>query len=327
MVASLRRVLNSFWSHPLVSVPSTFGRDFVARFGEFNVSLISGGLAYYVILALAPIAISVGAIAGLFVDRQQFMAGWDSFVSRGPESLSGLDPAADSLATLAQAASASSVTVTTIVSLLLAVYVSQKVVSGFLQVQDHIFHNIRRAPGLMARARSALVALILIVGIVASLLAVTVVPVVLSTLNIETTFLEIFDKFGWLAPGVFVYLMVWFVMRRASGSSGAITWRSPGLLVSTSLIILSVGVFGIYAQLSTTVGSALIVFGAPIAVLIWTYLAFLGFFTGSIVQDLIRDRELARKPTRGSADESNQEGADSGTNPSADHGDPGQKQA
>jgi membrane protein len=326
MVANLHMLLNSFRSHPLVSVPSAFGRDFSARFGEFNVSIISGGLAYYVILALAPIAISVGAIAGLFVDRQQFMAGWDTFVSRGPESLSGLDPAADSLATLAQAASTSSVTVTTIVSVILAVYVSQKVVSGFLQVQDHIFHNIRRAPGLMARARSALIALILIVGIVASLLVVTVVPVVLSALNIETTFLEIFDKLGWLAPGIFVYLMVWFVMRRASGASGVITWRSPGLLVSTSLIILSVGVFGIYAQLSTTVGSALIVFGAPIAVLIWTYLAFLGFFTGSIVQDVIRDRELARKPTWGSADEGNQEGANSGTNPSTDHGQTGQKQ-
>ena len=179
----------------------------------------------------------------------------------------------------------------------------------------------------MARARSALFALILIVGIVATLLAVTVVPVVLSALNIETTFLEIFDQLGWLAPGVFVYLLVWFVMRRASGTSGVITWRSPGLLVSTSLIILSVGVFGIYAQLSTSVASALIVFGAPIAVLIWTYFVFLGFFTGSIVQDVIRDRGLARKPTWGSADEGDQEGANSGTSASTHHGESGQKQA
>jgi membrane protein len=327
VVAGVQMVLNSFRSRPLVSVPISFGRDFVTRFGEFNVSIISGGLAYYVILALAPIAISVGAIAGLFLDRQQFMAGWDSFVSRGPDSLSGLEPAVDALATLAQAASTSSVTVTTIVSIILAVYVSQKVVYGFLQVHDHIFHNIRRAPGLMARARSALFALILIVGIVATLLAVTVVPVVLSALNIETTFLEIFDQLGWLAPGVFVYLLVWFVMRRASGTSGVITWRSPGLLVSTSLIILSVGGFGIYAQLSTSVASALIVFGAPIAVLIWTYFVFLGFFTGSIVQDVIRDRGLARKPTWGSADEGDQEGANSGTSASTHHGESGQKQA
>lgn len=327
MVASLRMVLNSFWGHPLISVPSAFGRDFAARFGEFNVSIISGGLAYYVILTLAPIAISVGAIAGLFVDRKQFMYGWNSFVSRGPESLSGLDPAADSLATLAEAASTSSVTVTTIASLLLAVYVSQKVVYGLLQVQDHIFHNIRRAPGLIARAKSAVVALIVIIVIVAALLAVTVVPVILRALNVETTFLEILDKLGWLAPAGFVYLLVWFVMRRTSGSSGVITWRSPGPIISTSLIILSVGVFGIYAQLSTTVGSALIVFGAPIAVLIWTYLAFLGFFTGSIVQDLIRGRELARKPSWGSANQGDQEGACSSTDPSADHGDAGQEQA
>ncbi len=293
-MAGLRVVLNYFSTLPYVSAVILFGRDFVARFGALNVSLVSGGLAYYVILALAPIAISVGAIAGLFVDQQQFIVGWDSLVSRGPQSLSGLDPAVDSLATLAQTASTSSVAITSIASLVLAIYVSQKVVYGVLQVQDQIFLNIRTAPGLIARARSAVIALVLIIVIVAFLLAVTVVPVVLSSFNIENTFLGLLDTLGWLTPAVFVYLMVWLVMGHTSGSTGVITWRSPGLLISTVLIMLSIGVFGIYADLSSTVGSALIVFGTPIAVLIWTYLVFLGFFTGSIVEDLIRNRALAR---------------------------------
>ncbi len=302
-----------------------FGRDFVARFGELNVSLVSGGLAYYVILALAPIAISVGAIAGLFIDQQQFIAGWDSVVSRGPESLSGLDPAVNSLASLAQTASTSSVTITTIASVVLAVYVSQKVVYGVLQVQDHIFSSIRTAPGLLARVRSAVISLIMIIVIVASLLVVTIVPVILSSLDVDTTFLGLFDTLGWLTPVVFVYFMVWLVMRHTSGSTGVVTWRSPGLLISTVLIILSIGVFGIYADLSSTVGSALIVFGAPIAVLIWTYLVFLGFFTGSIIEDLIRNRALARKPARGTTDQRDQKSTDSGANTGANHGDPRKK--
>ena len=318
-VANFRAAMTNFSGLPYVNPAIEFARDFVVRFGALNVSLLSGGLSYYVILALAPIAISVGAISGLFIDQEQFAAGWDSLVSRGPKSLSGLDPVVTSLSSLAQSATTGSVTATTIISLVLAVYVSQKVVYGILRIQDHIFNNDRTPSGMLVRIRSAVIALVLIIVIVVSLLAVTFVPVFLSSLNIENTFLGLLDTLGWLTPAIFVYLLVWFVMRHTSGSNGVVTWRSPGLLVATVLIILSIGAFGIYANQSSTVGSALVVFGAPIAVLIWAYLVFLAFFTGAIVEGLTRDRGLARKPTRGTTDHSNDEGADSGTNARAEY--------
>jgi uncharacterized BrkB/YihY/UPF0761 family membrane protein len=84
-VANFRVALSNFSGLPFVNPAIEFARDFVVRFGALNVSLLSGGLSYYVILALAPIAISVGAIAGLFLDQEQFVAGWDYLVSRGPE--------------------------------------------------------------------------------------------------------------------------------------------------------------------------------------------------------------------------------------------------
>lgn len=320
MVAGLRAVLNDFSDRPVVNSAITFCRDFVTRFGALNVSLISGGLAYYVMLAVAPIAICVGAIAGLFIDQQQFIAGWDSLASRGPESLSGLDPAINSLASLAESASTSSVTIATIASLIVAVYVSQKVVYSVLQVQDQIFISAHPTPGLIARVRSAAIALIMIIVIVVSLLAVTLVPVILSAFNIKNSFLGLLDTFGWLTPVVVIYFMVWLAMRATSGSRGVLTWRSPGLLISTVLIILSIGLFGMYADLSSTMGSALVVFGAPIAVLIWTYLVFLGFFTGSITEGLIRERASARKPTRGTTDQRDQESAGGGANASAHDG-------
>jgi len=318
-VVSFRAAMSNFSGLPFVNSAIEFFRAFVVRFGELNVSLLSGGLAYYVILALAPIAISVGAIAGLFVDQEQFVAGWDSLVSQGPKSLSVLDPVVDSLASLAQSATTGAVTVTTVISLFVAVYVSQKVVYGILDIQDRIFNRDRTPSGVLVRVRSAVIALVVIVVIVAVLLAVTFVPVFLSSLNIESTFLGLLDTLGWLTPTIFVYLLIWFVMRHTTGSSGVVTWRSPGLLVATSLIILSIGAFGIYANQSSTVGSALIVFGAPIAVLIWAYLVFLGFFIGSIVEGLTRDRALARKPTGRTADQSDDECTDSGTNAGTDH--------
>lgn len=318
-VVNFRASLSNFSALPFVNPAIEFARDFVVRFGALNISLLSGGLSYYVILALAPIALSVGAISGLFLDQEQFVAGWDYLVSRGPESLSGLDPVVDSLSSLAQSATTGSVTATTIISLVLAVYVSQKVVYGILRIQDHIFNNDRTPSGMLVRIRSAVIALVLIIVIVVSLLAVTFVPVFLTSLKIENTFLAFIDALGWLTPTIFVYLLIWFVMRHTSGSSGVVTWRSPGLLVATTLIILSIGAFGIYADQSSTVGSALVVFGAPIAVLIWAYFVFLGFFIGSIVEGLTRDRALARKPARGTADQSDDESTDSGANTSANH--------
>jgi membrane protein len=322
-VANFRAALSSFSALPFVSPAIEFARDFVVRFGKLNVSLLSGGLAYYVILAVAPIAISVGAIAGLFIGKEQFVAGWDSLIGRGPESLSSLDSVVNSLSSLAQSASTGTVTFTTIVSLFLAVYVSQKVVYGILRIQDHIFNNDRPPSGLFFRVISAVIALVMIIAIVVVLLAVTFVPVFLSSLNVENTFLELLDTLGWLTPAIFVYLLVWFVMRLTSGPRGVVTWRSPGLLVATTLIILSIGAFGIYANQSSTVGSALVVFGAPIALLIWSYLVFLGFFIGSIVEGMTRDRALARKPTRRTTDKGDDESADSGANARADYGDPG----
>ena len=318
-VANFRAALTDFSGLPYVNPAIEFARDFVVRFGALNVSLLSGGLAYYVILAVAPIAISVGAIAGLFIGQEQFVAGWDSLIGRGPESLSSLDSVVNSLSSLAQSASTGTVTFTTIASLFLAVYVSQKVVYGILRIQDHIFNNDRTPSGLFFRVISAVIALVMIIVIVVVLLAVTFVPVFLNSLNVENTFLELLDTLGWLTPTIFVYLLVWFVMRRTSGSSGVVTWRSPGLLVATTLIILSIGAFGIYANQSSTVGSALVVFGAPIALLIWSYFVFLGFFIGSIVEGLTRDRALARKPTRRSTDKGDDESTDSGANARADY--------
>jgi membrane protein len=321
VVAGLREVVNNLVNLPYLGPSISFGQHFIARFGALNISLVSGGLAYYVILALAPLAISIGAVAGIFVNQTQFTDGWDSLVSRAPDSLSGLDTAVDSLSTLAQTASAGSVTITSIVSVVVAIYVSQKVVHGVLRVQDQIFLNVRAAPGLFARAKSALISLTFIVIAVSLLMAVTVVPAILKSLDVETTFLSLLDSLGWLAPAILVYFVVWFVMRKTSGSTGVLTWRSPGLLVSTVLIIASIGIFGIYVDLSSTVGSALVVFGAPIAVLIWVFLTFLAFFSGSIVEAIHRDRCSTGKPTWGAGNEGDKESTGSGTDSSAEHRD------
>ena len=265
------------------------------RYGSLNISLVSGGMSYYIMLALAPMAIAIGAIAGLFVDSQSVTRAWASLSADNSDSLQVFDPAVAALTDLATKASTGAVTVATISSVVLAIYVAQKVVYGVRNVEDQIFQRPKVSQGLVARGWSALVALLGIVSIVGLLLLLTLVPQFLQNLGVAATVRSVLGYSQWVFPVVFVYLFVWLVLGRVARGSGKIGWRSPGLLIATLWIVGSVAVFGVYASLSSTVGSALVVFGAPIAILIWTFLVFMGFFIGSLVQAQIYSN--AKSPT------------------------------
>ena len=272
------------WISPRVMGILSRSRVIFKQYAQFNISLVSGGLAYYVMLALAPMAIAIGAVAGVFLEPQQIQDAWNQLSADSPNSLKALDPAVSALVQLARNSSAGSVTIATISSALLAIYVSQKVVYGVHSVEDQIFVRARNRPSMVLRGWSALVALFAILGTVALLLAVTLVPEFLRELGIGAWFQDFVSTFQWLLPVALVYLSVWVVMAGAAKGVCRITWRSPGVIVATIWIIGSIAIFGLYANLSSTVGSALVIFGAPIAILIWTFLVFLGFFIGSLVE-------------------------------------------
>lgn len=280
--------------HRLKAISAEFS-PLMKRYSELNISLVAGGMAYYVMLALAPTAIAVGALVGLFVDPGTITQAWAELSPRGSSSFAVLDPVAQGLTDLATKSSASAVTITTISSAILAIYVSQKVVYGVHNVEDQIFHRSSTTQGLIARGWSALIAFIVIIVTVALLLGLTILPRFLVDIGVDGVVAEftnswIFRIIQWLTPFVFVYLFVWLIMARVSRGRGKVTWYSPGVVFATLWIVGSVAVFGLYANLSNTVGSALVVFGAPIAVLIWTYLVFLGFFLGSLVQAELNER-------------------------------------
>ncbi len=287
----------------------------VRRYGSLNISLISGGMAYYVMLALAPMAIAIGAITGLFVNTESFTRLWNDFRVDESDSLQVFDPAVSALTELAAKSSTGAATIATISSVVLAIYVSQKVVYGVHNVEDQIFQREEVSQGLVLRGWSALIALLGMVSIVGLLILLTLVPQFLQDLGVATTVRSTLGYIQWLFPIVFVYLLVWWVLARVARGSGKISWRSPGLLIATVWIVGSVGVFGLYAHLSSSIGSALIVFGAPIAILIWTFLVFIGFFLGSLVQAQIykNAQPSTREPLGGPGDNRSNESGDSGS--------------
>lgn len=304
---------------PLVNFVSSV----TSEYSRLNVSLVSGGISYFVMLALAPMAIAIGGIAGMFIDSADVAAGWKRISDQSPDTLSALTPAINALVSLAEKSSSGSVTIASVSSALIAIYVSQKVVYGVGQVQDDIFHGTSAKRGIVARGWSAIVALIGILTVVALLLALSFVPPVLRDLGVEGGLIDFLSSFPWLFPVVGVYFSVWLLIRHYARDVHKVGGHSPGVIFATLWIIGSIGVFGLYANLSSTVGSALVVFGAPIAILIWTYLVFIGFFIGSVITSVFHSEyELAgglvRKPFGRSGDQGNDESATGSPNPSAD---------
>lgn len=108
-------------------------------FGRTRASLAAGGLAYFVALSLAPAALAFGTLAGLFLDPADVRTALERLADRAPASMGNLQPVVDALVSTVEAASSSALTITTVVSALIAVYAASKVVFGLRMAMNTVY--------------------------------------------------------------------------------------------------------------------------------------------------------------------------------------------
>ena len=265
-------------------------RRIIAEYTRTRVSLSAGGLAYFVGLALIPAAIVLGSVAGLIVSPAQVTSGLDALVAHNP-GLSSVRPVIEGVVNAAASASSTSFTLTTVVSVLLALYASSYVLVGSRLALHAIYGSTSQRSGLVGRivaAISTFVALVIVAVLVA---LVSVLPRILGQLGVQwqKSFLsnQVVD---WLVLVFLLYLGVRTLMRRMGGSRSG--WLAVGPVVATAWIAaVSVGL-GFYVNLSSVIGAALAAFGSIIVVLLWTYLCFLGLFIGALI-----DADQSRRHT------------------------------
>jgi membrane protein len=256
-----------------------------AEYQRSRVSLAAGGMAYFVALSLAPAALAFGTLAGVVLDPQDVRTALERLAERAPESLGNLQPIIEALMSTIENASASAFTITTLVSLLIAVYASSKVVFSLRQAMNVVFGVDDTRSGLVERAFAAVFTLAGLVVGVAVVILLTVVPRVLDWLGMTdvrlTTGSWLFD---WTIALGAVFLAVRWTLRHAPNARQRIGWLAPGAWAATLGIgAATVGV-GIYARFSTSLSAAVLVFGTAIVILLWLYLCFLALLWGAIVQ-------------------------------------------
>ena len=268
-------------------------RRLIAEYTRSRVSLSAGGLAYFVGLALIPAAVVLGSVAGLFITPAQVTSGMDALVSHNP-ALANIRPVIEGVVSAAASASATSFTLATLVSVLLALYASSYVVVGARLALHSIYRIERVRYGIAGRFAAAVATFVAVVIVAVLVVLVTVLPRVLGAMGFEqhTTILsnEVVD---WVILVVLLFFGVRTLLRRVGRSRSG--WLAPGPLVATAWIAVVSAGLGLYVNLSTVMGAALAAFGSIIVVLLWSYLSFLGLFIGALI-DSDQSQHRNRRP-------------------------------
>lgn len=262
-----------------------WGRRVSLDFQRNRTSLAAGGLAYFVALSLAPAALAFGTVAGLILDPAEVRATLERLVGHGPGTIAGAQEAVDSLVNLVEGASSTTLTATTFISLLIAVYAASKVVLGLRMAMNTTFGLVETRGGLIERGISTVVTLIGLVLGVAVVVVLTVLPRILQLLGIDDFRLSTGSWLvDWLVVIVLVWLAVRWVVHHAPNGGRPVPFTSAGVALATLGIVgATVGV-GIYAKFSSSLGAAILLFGTAVVVMLWLYLCFLALLWGAIIE-------------------------------------------
>ena len=262
-----------------------FGRTVLLRYAAVGGSIVAGGLSFFTFFALAPTALAIGAIAGAFLTTDQVQSAIEGIFDRSPETLQALQPTTAALVELADKGSSSAFTITTVISITVAVYVSSRVVYGLRATLTRLFGQPERIHGFVDRGISAIVALGGMIVVVVLLLVLQLLPRILAELGLsEFLGLVSVRVVNWMALAVVAYVVCGLIIALLPDVPTRIRIRSWGVLFATVWMLGSSAVFGLYTSLSNTVGAAVVAFGTPIVLMLWFYLVFMGILIGAAIE-------------------------------------------
>ena len=264
-------------------------REISSRMGEHRASLASGGLVYFVVLALAPAAVVVGSLAGLLLTPSEIRQAFERLQEASPSLASNVSGLTDALISVVENASTTSVTVATTVSVVVAIYAASKVVYGIRLAQDASYGVVSTDRTLLVRAVSAVFTLAALLAVTVVIVAFTFVPKILSAFGLtDVRLLTGSTAVDWIGLVIVVWLLVRLTMGHLTAARQRIPFRAVGPIAATAVLAASTIGVGIYAHFSSTLSAAVLVFGSPVVALLWLYLCFLGLLIGSEMEAMRR---------------------------------------
>jgi membrane protein len=273
------------------------GLGVVSRYGRHHGSVLAGGLAFFTALAITPLIVAFGALAGLLLDPARLELAMQELIAQFP-SASVLEPFADQLISLAKSTSTTGLTVAGAVGIAVAIFGSTRIVTATRQILDVAFEHPHARRGLVLRALSVLVILLGIIVMLILVVLLTVVPVVLNALHVEGFVRDVFSgPLIWILVLVLVYALLRAIYHLGPVQRSALTWWSPGAAVVTAWLVLMTLGLNIYVSYSSTLDVAVALLGGVAVLLLWLYLSAMGVVLGAEWEG-IRCARNSTKPRR-----------------------------
>lgn len=262
-----------------------YGRTISEEYRRTRAGLAAGGLAYFVALSLAPAALALGTLAGLLLDPADVTDVLERLAGRAPETFDAIEPVTKAVMSTVESASASSFTITTLVGLVIAIYSASKVVLGLRMAMNSAFGVQETRGGLVERGFAAIVTLIGLVGAVAVVILLTIVPRVLDWLDLPTV--PVSTGIGVLDWGIVVLgvlIVVRWLLTHGPDRRARVPWRSLGAWVATLGIMAATAGVGVYVHYSASISTAILLFGTAVVLLLWLYLCFVALLWGAVIE-------------------------------------------
>ena len=261
------------------------GRVIAARFGAHRGSLVAGGLAFFVALSVAPAALAVGWIVGLVLTPEQVRQSLTSAAEQSPGLMEQAKPAINAIVSIVESSSSGGVTIASLLGAVLAIYAASRTVLGVRMALNTAFGVPDRYRGIMERVAATVTTLIGMVIAVGLIIVITFLPRILKILGLVDIRLT---SGSWLIDWVLLALLVWFaawlVMAKGANHGGRLPFTALGPIVSAVWITVASAGVGLYAQLSSTTGAAIAIFGSAVVILLWLYFCFIGLLIGAEIE-------------------------------------------
>jgi membrane protein len=249
------------------------------KVGSDNVSIVSAGVAFYLLLSIVPALAATVAIYGLFADPQT--------IGRHVEALGAFMPAeaqtlvGEQLNRLAQS-SGDALGIGAIVGLAVSLWSATRAMAAMMEALN-IAYDEQESRGFVWRNLVALgltVVLVLFLGLAITLIAV--IPAIVNLMGMTGLLATLVNWLRWPVLGICLLLALAVLYRYGPDREAATwAWISPGAVVGGVLWLLGSIGFSIYVALAGNYDATYGSLGAIVVVMMWLFISAFAIMLGA----------------------------------------------
>jgi membrane protein len=270
------------------------------QFRSDNVTILAAGVAFYLLLALAPALAAVLAVYGMVSDPADVGSQIKSFSGALPADMQNL---LEQQLRTAAAASSSKLGLGLVIGVVLAVLGASKGARALVQTINIAYDEEETRGFLKLRLLALAITLGFMVVIVVALLALTVLPAIGDHLGSGGRLLASILRWPLLAALMILALSALY--RFAPDRDDARwKWVTPGAIAGVVIWLLGSVLFTIYADNFGSFGKTYGALGAVVVLMLWLFLTAMAVLVGAEIngeaeRQTVRDTTVGRRERLG----------------------------